>query len=108
MRRAPADKASVDSSARVACGHAVIGVGLLVRRISLPLAALCLAALVLAGASPLLGGPGGPAWLLLTPLALLFAARVLAIAIGAAGWLVFPSEHRAMLAEIASEPHLSA
>ena len=86
---------------RIAWGHTLVGIGLLVRRLSAPSALLAVAALLLAGAAPSATG-AGMAWVLAVPLAILAGARGLAVGLGALGWVTFPPEHRAMLSEIGS------
>lgn len=96
-----------------------MGLGLAVRRLSLPLCVL--AGVVMAAWSVLhevTGGSGDIPTLiplhagarvalaggilagLLTVAALVLALRLLAITIGAVGWLVLPTEHRALLSRI--------
>ncbi len=88
---------------RIVWGHAVIGVGLLIRRLSGPAALLALVALVLARATP--SGAGvGTALVLGIPVLMLLGGRILAVLVGAIGWIVFPPEHRAVLSDIASGP----
>lgn len=106
-------------SQRIVLGHAVMGIGLGLRRISAPMCVL--ATLVLTGGSLLhaaMGrGRGFPnvipfhhgahvglaAWMLagiLAVAALLLALRLIAITIGAVGWLLLPPEHRDMLSRL--------
>ncbi len=83
-------------------GHAVAGVGVLIRRLSGPAALLALTTLVLAGATS--SGAGvGTALVLGLPVLVFLGARSLAVLLGAIGWILFPPEHRAVLSEIASE-----
>ncbi|PZS36183.1 MAG: hypothetical protein DLM61_00660 [Pseudonocardiales bacterium] len=108
-------------SQRTVFGHAVMGVGLALRRFSSP---LCVATgVVLAGWSLLHaasgGGEGFPnvipfhagahvglaGWVLagiLALAALLLALRLLAVTIGAVGWLLLPTQHRDMLSRLSA------
>ncbi|CAA9479663.1 MAG: hypothetical protein AVDCRST_MAG17-76 [uncultured Solirubrobacterales bacterium] len=99
---ARADDFCVPNSGRIAWGHAVVGVGVLVRRLSGPAALLTLAALVLAGATS--SGAGVATVVALgLPVLVLVGGRSLAVLLGAIGWIVFPPEHRTVLSDIASE-----
>ena len=102
-----ADNYPVTTPVRIAWGHTVVGLGLLVRRLAFPAAVLALAALVLAGATPV-GNGVSPAWVLALPIAVLLGGRLVAIALGAVGWFVFPADHRAVLSEVTSGPHLES
>jgi len=93
------------SPGRIVWGHAILGVGVLIRRLSAPVAVLALAALVLAGAGPS-GVALGAAFVLGIPAVLLIGGRILGVMLGALGWIVFPADHRAVLSDIASEPQL--
>jgi hypothetical protein len=99
----PAEDRRMEAARRIAWGHFLVGLGLLLRRASLPAAIATMALLVLAGFPPL-GLELSPAWVLAVPLAVLLVARVGAVGIAAAGWLVFPPEHRALLSELSSRP----
>lgn len=107
-------------SQRIVLGHAVMGLGLALRRLSLPLSAL--AALVLAGWSvvheaterggfpnliPFHAGArvGLVSWVLggiVAVIALLLALRLLAFMIGGVGWSVLPAEHREVLGRLSA------
>lgn len=115
-------------SRRTVFGHAVMGLGLALRRLSSP---LCVVAGVVLVAWSLLHaatGRGGvfpsvipfhagvrvglASWMLagiLAVAALLLALRLLAVTIGAVGWLLLPTEHRDMLSRLsAPAPPLGA
>lgn len=85
---------------RVAWGHALTGIGLLVRRASVPVAFV--APVLLWLTAPPQPYSVHPTWLLAAPAALFLACRICAIAVGALGWIVFPPMHRNLLAETAS------
>jgi len=85
---------------RIGWGHALTSVGLILRRASIPMALVALAALGLAGVAP----PGrsiAPAWALAAPLGAFIACRAAAVGLAMVGWLVFPPEHRALLGNLA-------
>lgn len=109
------------ASRRIVLGHAVMGLGLALRRLSLPLCVL--AAVVLAGWSvvheatergggfpnliPFHSGArvGLATWALgaiVAVMALLLALRLLAVMIGAVGWTVLPAQHREMLGRLSA------
>lgn len=91
------------SPGRIVWGHAVVGVGVLVRRLSGPAALLSLTTLVLAGATSS-AADVGTALVLGIPVVVLLGGRTLAVSLGALGWVIFPPEHRAVLSDIASAP----
>ena len=82
-------------------GHAVVGVAVLIRRLSVPAALLALTALVLAGFTPS-GAEMGAVVTFGLPSLMVIGGRSLAVFLGALGWIVFPPEHRAVLSDIAS------
>lgn len=86
---------------RIEWGHALIGIGVLVRRACAPLALVTLAILLLAAVVPGLAGLDA-AWTLAVPAAVFVAGRPFAVGLGALGWVIFPPEHRALLAELAA------
>jgi len=111
-------KVVVMHGARISLGHALLHVGLIIRKVSTALAAvvtLALALTVLANAGVLEGqvqahlGAGPAAWLgdgdwrgLATLAVVLIGGRVIvAAAVAALGWCVLPPEHRATLSEVA-------
>lgn len=116
-----ADVRAMPASRRILLGHAVMGVGLGLRRLSLP---LCVLAAVALGAwsayhassehgrgfpnlIPFHSGAsvGLATWSLagvVAIVALLVALRVLAILVGALGWWVLPLEHREMLGRLST------
>ncbi len=84
----------------------MLGVGVMLRRVSLPAALFLLGALILAGSMP---EPGlEPSWVLGAPLLSMVMARIVAVGLGALGWLVFPASHRALLSEIVSEARVNS
>lgn len=104
---------------RISFGHALIGVGLLVRRATTALSALLLvlvafAALLVVAAPggvylealdviPLidgLGAAGAPMRGLILVAMTWVAGRILAVSVAAAGWALFPAAHRALLARV--------
>lgn len=109
----------MSGSRRITFGHALIGVGLVLRRASTPIAALLL---VLVAAGSLLavllpGGvylealsfapslaPAGPAGAALQGLALVAlvwcGGRALAVLMAGLGWSLFPARHRALLSRV--------
>jgi hypothetical protein len=114
-----ADRAAMAGSRRISLGHALIGVGLLLRRATTPVAALLLV-LVAGGAllAVLLPGgvylealsiapsiaPSGPVGAVLQGLVLVAlvwcAGRVLAVLTAGLGWSLFPAPHRALLSRV--------
>jgi hypothetical protein len=85
----------------------VLGVGVMLRRVSLPASLFLLGALILAGSMP--AEPGlEPSWVLGAPLLLMVMVRTVAVGLGAVGWLVFPASHRALLSEIVSEARVNS
>jgi len=109
----------VAGARRISLGHALIGVGLLLRKATTALTALLLV-LVAAGALLVAAAPGGvylEALDVIPPIGgfglveaslrgLLLVAmtwvagRILAISVAAAGWALFPAAHRALLARV--------
>jgi hypothetical protein len=87
-------------SRQIALGHALLGFGLLVRRLSVPAATLTFAALVFAGFEPI-EAEIGAGWVFAIPVLVLLGGRLVAVGLGALGWLVFPPEHRDVLSAIA-------
>ncbi len=109
----------MSGSRRITFGHALIGVGVLLRRASAPIAGLLL---VLVAAGSLLaalhpGGvylealsfapslaPAGPAGAVLQGLALVAlvwcGGRALAVLTAGLGWSLFPARHRALLSRV--------
>ena len=99
-------------------GHVVMGLGLAVRRISLPVCILAWAALVcwsslragghgarLQALPPFASGNniGLGAWMaeaVVVPVVLLVGLRLLALTIGAVGWSLLPADHRALLSRL--------
>lgn len=96
---ARAETDPVPDDRRIEWGHALTGIGVLVRRACAPLALGTLAILVTV--VPSLAGLG-PAWTLAVPAVAFVVGRTFAVGLGAIGWLVFPPEHRALLAELAA------
>jgi hypothetical protein len=90
---------------RIASGHALVGIGVLVRRLAHPAALLAFLALVLAGFTPA-GAAVGTGLVFGTPAVILAAGRLVAVGLGALGWILFPREHRAMLSDIADRAQL--
>ena len=86
---------------RIEWGHALIGIAVLVRRACAPLALVALAILLFAAVVPGLAGLGA-AWTLAVAAAVFVAGRTFAVGLAALGWMVFPPEHRALLAELAA------
>jgi len=104
---------------RILFGHALIGVGLLLRRATTALCTVLLAVVAI-GAVLVIVAPGGvyfevldlvapihglgPAGAPLRGLLLVavtwVAGRVLAVSVAAAGWALFPAAHRALLARV--------
>ena len=93
--------AAVADDRRIEWGHALIGIGVLVRRVCAPLALGSLAILLLAAVVPGLG-EFGVVWTLALPAVAFVAGRTFAVGLGALGWVVFPPEYRALLAELAA------
>jgi len=108
-------------------GHIVIGIGLVVRRISLPACVLAGVALVAWSLLDMGTGPGArlpspppfdpgarvgiTVWLVETIAAvggLLLGLRVLAFAIGGLGWRLLPPDHRDMLSHLGDRPSAPA
>lgn len=104
---------------RITFGHALIGVGLLMRRatsaVALVLLALVAFGAVLVAVAPGgtylealdfmprfdgLGAAGAPLGGLLLVALTWVLGRTLAVSIAAAGWAVFPAAHRALLARV--------
>ncbi|MDQ4072429.1 MAG: hypothetical protein M3088_06100 [Actinomycetota bacterium] len=88
---------------RIEWGHALIGLGLFVRRACAPLALVALAVLVFAALAPPQAGVE-PAGILALPAAFVLG-RTFAVGLGALGWMVFPPAHRTLLAELAARAH---
>ncbi len=86
---------------RIAWGHALTATGVLLRRACAPLALVTLAILLFAAVVPGLAGLG-VVWALAVPALVFVAGRTFAVGLGALGWVVFPPEHRALLAELAA------
>jgi hypothetical protein len=93
---------------RTVLGHAVMRLGLGVRRLSLP---LCLLAGVVLGAWALFQVASGrdtglPSLVALGLglVALALGLRLLAFATGALGWLLLPADHREMLGRLTGSP----
>lgn len=108
---------SARARARARAGHALSVAGMVTHRAGAPAAILALAILTLSAvAAPLPAIDGLVAGVLLvepagewggplvrsvaTAVGVLVALRAVALVLGAAGWLVFPLEHREMLAEL--------
>jgi hypothetical protein len=96
-----AETVPVPDDRRIEWGHALIGIGVLVRRACAPLALVILAILLFATLVPSLAWLGA-AWTLAVPAVAFVAGRTFAVGLGALGWLVFPPEHRTLLAELAA------
>lgn len=91
------------AQSRIEWGHALTGLGLLVRRACAPLALVALGALLFAA----LAGPQAgvePAGIVALPVAFLLG-RTFALGLGALGWMVFPPTHRMLLAELGARAH---
>ncbi len=104
---------------RISFGHALIGVGLLLRKATTALSVLLLVGVFL-GAVLVALSPGGvylealdvlprfgglgaadaPLRGLLLVVVTWLAGRILAVAVAAAGWVLFPAAHRALLARV--------
>ena len=112
---------------RTLLGHVVIGLGLVVRRISLPACVLAGVSLVAwsllnTGAGPGARLPSPPpfdtgarvgiaVWLVDATAAvggLLLGLRLLAFAIGGLGWQLLPPDHRDVLSRLGDQPPASA
>lgn len=113
----------MSGSRRIVLGHAVMRLGLAVRRLSLPLCALAAAGLAAWTAFHVVVGRG-QGWPRLIPLdlgahaglaiwvveavatvvVLLLGLRLLAIAVGAFGWLLLPPHHRELLGRFTEPP----
>ena len=93
----------MSSPARIGWGHALTSCGMLVRRASVPLAAVALAVFVLTGLAST-GHTIAPASALAVPLCAFIACRVAAVSLAMVGWLVFTPEHRSLLGHIADGP----
>ena len=88
---------------RIVWGHALTGIGLLIRRAALPLAILALVGVLLTGMGP--GSDTVARTLVIgVPLLAFIGSRVLAVAVAAVGWVFFPPTYRAVLGNLAS-PH---
>ncbi len=96
-----AEAVPVPDDCRIEWGHALTRIGVLFRRASAPLALVTLAILLFATLVPSLAGLGA-AWTLAVPAVVFVAGRTFAVGLGALGWMVFPPEHRALLAELAA------
>lgn len=86
---------------RIEWGHALTGIGVLVRRACAPLALATLAILLFAAVVPNLAALE-TVWALAVPALAFVAGRTFAVGLGALGWMVFPPEHRTLLAELAA------
>ena len=86
---------------RIEWGHALTRIAVLVRRACAPLALVTLAILLFAAVVPSLAGLEA-AWTLAVPAVVFVAGRTFAVGLAALGWVVFPPEHRALLAELAA------
>ena len=114
---------TVRGSRRIVLGHAVMGLGLGLRRLTVPLCVLATVALAvwcvlhaatgavdsLPGAMPfhLGAGLGLAGWLLaggVAVAALFLALRLLAVMVGAIGWMLLPTEHRDLLSRLERPP----
>jgi hypothetical protein len=86
------------TSNRLAWGHTLTDIGVVVRRVSMPLAAVAAVALafILAPSS------FEPAWIAVLAVAVFAASRVIAVGLAALGWMVFPPDHRTVLAELST------
>jgi len=94
------------SANRVVWGHALTQIGVVVRRGSFPVALLAVV-LILATAMQAPAG-FGPVWILALPVLTFVLGRAFAIGLGAAGWMTFPPEHRAVLAELGARARVNA
>ena len=94
------------SASRVAWGHALTQIGVVVRRSSLLLTLLAVV-LILATA---VQAPAGfePIWIFALPALTFVLGRAFAVGLGAAGWMTFPPEHRAVLAELGAQARFDA
>ena len=94
-----AERGRVDPLPRIAGGHLLTRLALVVRRLSLPVALVAVLLVVAWGSAPssftlgLLGTAAIPAGILL-------ACRAVAMGLAMAGWLVFPPDHRTVLVEL--------
>ncbi len=86
---------------RIVWGHGLTGVGVLIRRGSAPLALVTLAILLFAAVVPSLAGLDGM-WTVAVPVVAFVGGLTFAVGLGALGWVVFPPEHRTLLAELAA------
>ena len=96
----------MSSANRVAWGHALTQIGVAVRRGSFLLAVLA-SVLIVASATQ---SPAGlePVLILALPALTFVLARASAIGLAAAGWMMFPPEHRAVLAELGAQARFDA
>ena len=91
---------SVSYDRRIEWGHVLTRTGVLVRRACAPLALFALAILLFAAVTPSLAGLNAT-WTV-APAVAFVGGRTFAVGLGALGWMVFPPEHRALLAELAA------
>lgn len=96
----PAETVPVSDDRRIEWGHALTGIGVIVRRGCAPLALVTFAVLLFAAVVPSLAGLEA-AWTLALPAVAFVVGRTFAVGLGALGWMVFPPDHRTLLAELA-------